>query len=190
MYDLYPAAVGIVDVKAARVRSVVKGTTHVDTQPMRTGQYVLEPVGVDIEGDLIRIGACAAELGGEEDEENAADTKRFVRSGERLCPEQVSIEGSETSCVRAAESDVVDAENAHGTSAYRRRGEVRCLASTAGVDDPEITSVVLRVEWVRLHTQKNRTEISLPARWPMATGPVMPGSIARSVISPASCRTR
>lgn len=121
MYDLDPAAIRIADIEAAGVRCVVNGTTHRDTQPTRSGQCVLEAGGVDIEGDLIRIGACAAKLGGEEDEENAADTKRFVRSGKRLRSEQVSIEGSEPSRVRTAEGDVVDAESAHGMSAYRRR---------------------------------------------------------------------
>src|SRR5215471_7610215 len=82
--DLHSAAVGIAHVEAARVCRVLERTTHLDAQPVRSGQYVLEPAGVDIEGDLIRIRASAAVFGGEEDEQNGADTKRLVRSGERL----------------------------------------------------------------------------------------------------------
>jgi hypothetical protein len=119
VYDLHPAAVRVADIEAAGMRRVVDGAAHRDTQLVRSGQYVPKPVRVDIEGDFIRIGACAAELGREENEQNGAGPKRIVRSGERLRSEQVFIERSEPGRVRAAEGDVVDSENAHGLSAYR-----------------------------------------------------------------------
>jgi len=127
--DLHPATVGIAYVEAARVKCVVEGTAHGDAESVRSGEYVIESAGVDVEGDLIRVGACAATLGGEEDQENGADAEGVVRSGEGLRSEQVSVEGSELGRVRAAKRDVVDSEHAHGLSAYCVRRSCRGFAA-------------------------------------------------------------
>src|SRR5215471_18718738 len=118
--DLHPAAVGIADVEAAGVRCVVEGTAHGDAEPARSGEDVIESGGVDVEGDLVRVGAHAPALGGEEDQQNGADSEGVVRSGQGLRSEQVPVEGSEPDRILAAERDVVDAEHAHGPPAYSR----------------------------------------------------------------------
>src|SRR5205823_3277609 len=73
----------------------------------------LEPIGVGVERDLVRVWADLVGVGREEDERRRADPKRPVRALEALAGEEPPIESAQASRVGRAKRDVVDADDPH-----------------------------------------------------------------------------
>jgi len=59
-------------------------TAHREAHAVRSRQRVLETLGINIEGDLVRVRPRPAALRQEEDDQDSAGAQRFVRAGELL----------------------------------------------------------------------------------------------------------
>jgi hypothetical protein len=104
---------------------MVEGPSDRDTHLVRSRQHLIEALGINVEGNLVRVGPGAARLGVEEDKQDGAGSKWVMRARKQLGSKQLSVERPEPSGVRAAKGYVVDAENAHDRAALIRSSTFR-----------------------------------------------------------------